>query len=201
MSLDSDEQYKKDYQKMVRLCEDFLHPSQWKFKQTVGVINRYPIVVYDSEWCRVQLVWGGRDLYAGETMSIYYGRLHAPTDKAVITWNGEECYCWHRVNEALDFLDGYSPKQAVDRFHVHGQWPMVMEQFRQSDIGKSLERNQPEWLVRMHANIWSYYGQRLFELFDLRRPDLWERFRAFLKEFHNLKGSRLNMNPPQYQRC
>jgi hypothetical protein len=41
----------------------------------------------------------------------------------------------------------------------------------------------------MVSKIWEYYGQRLFELFDVRRPELWEQFAHFIKEFHKIKRS------------
>jgi hypothetical protein len=39
-----------------------------------------------------------------------------------------------------------------------------------------------------HAMIWEHYGQRLFELFDLRRPDLWEKYSSFVIQVYDLKG-------------
>ena len=33
------------------------------------------------------------------------------------------------------------------------------------------------------AMIWEHYEQRFFELFDLRRPDLWDDYIGFLKEY------------------
>jgi hypothetical protein len=199
--MDSNAENESRCKGMIELAEQFLPLNSWAFHQSDRIISTYPVVVYDSEWCRVQLVWGGWDLYAGYTMSIYYGRLHAPSDKAVIMWKGEECYCWHRVNEALRFLDGLSPQEAVDESRMHGKWPFAMEQFRQSEIGKSLERNQPEWIIRMHGSIWEQYGQRLFELFDLRHPERWEEFRHFLKEFYETEGLNSLIKPPSYQRC
>ena len=189
------------YKQMIELVQRFLPLDAWGFQQTEHSITSYPTVVYDCASCRLQFVWGGWDMYAGNTISIYYGRLHAPSDKAVITWNGEECYCWHQVNDALHFLDGLSPQEAVDRLRIHSQWPSVMEQFRQSELGKSLERTQPEWIVRMHSAVWEEYGTRLFELFDLRHPELWQEFRQFLKEFYELKGISPLFKPPQHQCC
>jgi hypothetical protein len=197
--MDRSEENELNARKMADLAERFLPFDSWGFGQSDRIITSFPCVAYDSEWCRLQLTWGGWDPYAGYTMSIYYGRLHAPIDKAVILWNGQECYCWHQVNEALNFLDGLSPQEAVNQLHVHGQWPSVMEQFRQSEIGKGLERNQPEWIIRMHASVWEHYGRRLFELFDLRHPELWEQFRQFLKEFYEAKGTILIFDPPRYQ--
>jgi hypothetical protein len=40
----------------------------------------------------------------------------------------------------------------------------------------------------MHAAIWEQYGMRLFELFDLRRPDLWEQYRTWLRARYIAEG-------------
>lgn len=116
-------------------------------------------------------------------------------------WMGEECYCWHRVNEALNFLDGLSPKETKEQLYVHGRWPRVMEEFRQSEIGKNLESNHPEWLTRMHAAVWEHYGQRLFELFSLRRPGTWHNYSRFIKEYYEIKGIHSDIIPFQYKIC
>jgi hypothetical protein len=39
----------------------------------------------------------------------------------------------------------------------------------------------------LHHNIWKYYGRRLFELFDLRQPDLWNRYVKYLMEYYRLQ--------------
>ena len=103
----------------------------------------------------------------------------------------------------LPVSEGYAcdtPQEAVE---AKRKWPRVMEQFQQSELGKSLTgvRRQPEWLIRMHAAVWEYYGNRLFELFDLRHPELWDEYTQFTKEFYVIKGLSPNISPPQNQIC
>src|SRR6266545_1696323 len=175
MNTPTDERNIDPIQEMTRLTRSLLNLDYWGFNESVVISPR---IIYDSEWCRVKFLWEGWDYYVGNSIDIAYGRSYASNDGTKIIYNGQECHCWHRVNEALHFLDGLSPQGAVDQMRVHQRWPHVMEQFRQSELGQSLAkaRHQPEWLVRMHAAIWEHYGQRLFELFDLRRPDLWEQY-------------------------
>jgi hypothetical protein len=64
-----------------------------------------------------------------------------------------------------------------------------------------MDQELPELTLAMHKSIWKTYGQNLFELFDLRRPDLWEQYRKFLKEYYDIKGRSPNIHPPLDQVC
>ena len=178
------------FQKLNQLLEQFLPLTRWGFQESYShILAEYRLyVIYDSEWCRVRFSLGGGDQYFGDELSISYGKLHAPNDKNYMIFKGEDCWCWHSVLNALDFLDGTTPQQAVDRLQANGQWPWVAEHFRQSELAQNLKYNHPEWLIRMHSAIWSHYGKRLFELFDLRRPDLWEQYTRFIREYYRIKG-------------
>ena len=184
----------KEYQDLTQLLEQFLDFKRWGFIKSYSHIaeDRSIIVIYNSEWCRVSFSVGGGDRYGGREMGVSYGRLHASNYRGTIIWKGEECWCWHRVYDALYFLDELSPQEAVDQLRIHKQWPHIAEQFRQSEIGLSLVKSRPykwiEWNIRLHAAIWSHYGQKLFELYDLRQPDLWEQFVLFNKECYRIKG-------------
>ena len=177
-------------QNLIQMLESILNFEYWGFKQTYsGLSNEaYPFVIYDSKWCRVKFALRAGEKYRGDEMSVSYGRLHAPNDKGVMIWNGEECFCWNPWLEALYFLDGLSPQEAVNKLRDKAEWPRVAEQFKQSKLGKELARpKHPEWMTRMHAAIWEAYGERLFELFDLRKPDLWNQYRLFgIKFYHFL---------------
>jgi hypothetical protein len=154
-------------------------------------------LIYDSEWCRINLIWGGWDPMGGNNINIRYGRLHAPTEKAVMVWNGEECHCWHRVEYGLHFLDRRAPADVAKLKFSHPiTGPFYEEEFRQKYY-----RRQPEWLAQMHATIWQHYGKPLFELFDLRRPDLWEQYRRFLKEVYDIAGRSPAIRPPLDKVC
>ena len=186
---------------MARIARKYLSLDRWKFKESVRLREiKFPKIIYDSEWCRVNFSWGGMEMFSGYTINIFYGRLHAPSDDKYMIWNGEKCYCWHDISTALNFLDGRSPKDIAGRNYGR---PRVMEQFVQSEVGQSLKdrRFQPEWLARMHAAIWDDYGNRLFELFDLRQPELWEKYRNFVKSLYDLEGRSPNIKPPLDSIC
>jgi hypothetical protein len=38
----------------------------------------------------------------------------------------------------------------------------------------------------MHNEIWEQYGQKLFDIFDLRNPELWEDYVQFHNEIKRL---------------
>lgn len=173
---------------MAQLARNILLIEKWGFKESYRS-GKDIRLIFDSEWCRVKFVWSGWELYAGYQMSIYYGRLHAPSDAQTMIWNGEECRCWHPLtgmSSVLDFLDGLLPQESVNS---HG-FPPVIKEYMQSEICKQLEKQHrhPESTVRMHALVWERYGTRLFGLFDLRRPKLWEQYRAWLKARYIAEG-------------
>lgn len=191
-----------EFPELIQMFENILNVRHWGFQQTFKGVGAQipPTVVYDSEWCRVRFMLQASDRHDDKTqMTIMYGRLHAPIDQFVITWNGEQCHCWHGLKRALYFLDGLSPREMIER---RSRWPDRMEQFEHSRLEQGLKWPQPEWLVRMHSFIWGEYGKRLFELFDIRRPDLWEKFSLFLKEYDKLyEGPPVPVYPPEYKVC
>jgi hypothetical protein len=183
---------------ITRVAQSFLNLDQWGFK--VSYRSTKPgNLIYDSEWCRLSFIWGGWDPLGGNSIHIRYGRLHAPNEKATMIWNGEECHCWHDFDQALHFLDERTPEYASKMMYTHS----LIEQYKQSDLGQSLtgKRRQPEWLVQMHAVVWEHYAPRLFELFNLRRSDLWEQYRQFLKEVYDIKGRSPYIKPPLDRVC
>jgi len=185
---------KKKYKELTRLLERIFNFKRWGFRQSYSFISpKYlPYVIYDSECCRIKFSLGTGDIPGAYEMSISYGRLHAPDSEAVIIWKGEKCHCWHNVFHALDFLDGLSPQEAVDRLRIQKQWPKPVEEFSQSEFWKKLLVDRlPERSARLHAAIWEYYGQRLFDLFDLRRPELWEEYSLFISGYYKI----LNRKP------
>ncbi len=186
---------------LTQMVEEFLYTEKWRFELSASFVTPTPTIIYDSEWCRVKFVWQGWDTYTGNSVAIYYGRSHAPNDKLVMALNNMNCYCWHDIRTVLNFLDGLSPQEAVDRLYL-GNWPNVAEQFKMSELGISLEANQPEWLIRIHSVIWEHYGLRLFALFDLRHPETWEQYVQFIEQYHIIaKSIKLSGYPPQGQIC
>jgi hypothetical protein len=185
-------------EEMSRIAKSFLHLESWKFSESYRSSESKKLI-FDSEWCRLNLIWGGWDTLGGNSISIHYGRLHASNEQATMIWYGEECHCWHRFELALHFLDKETPESASKSIYTHS----LIEQYKRSELGQSLtgKRRQPEWLALKHATIWQHYGQRLFELFDLGRPDLWEKYRQFLKEVYDIKGRSPRIKPPLDKVC
>jgi hypothetical protein len=181
---------------MTRVAQDFLRLTSWAFKESYQSVKSGNLV-YDSEWCRLSLVWAGWDYLGGNSISIYYGRLHAPNERATMIWNGEECYCWHGLEYPLHFLDKRTPLDAAKMDFSHP----VTDPFYGLEIRQKFHHRQPEWLAHMHAAVWQHYGKGLFELFDLRQPDLWEQYRLFLKEVYDIKGRSPSMKPPLDKVC
>lgn len=159
-------------------------------------------VIYDSEWCRISFMFSREIFPERDELTIQYGRLHAPNEKPFMIWQGEECNCWHRILAPLRFLDGLSPVEAVQQVMVQKELPPVVENFRQTKHGKKLlSEYPPKYGIALHSVLWEHYGQRLFELFDLRRPDLWEEYRQFIREYHRLLGTKTNYGPPEENIC
>jgi hypothetical protein len=192
---------------MAQLAQNVLPLERWGFKESYRS-TKEECLIFDSEWCRVKFVWGGWELYTGYHMSMDYGRLHAPSDAVSMIWNGEECRCWHGLtgtSPVLDFLDGLSPQESSN---FHGL-PPAIEQYVQSELWETLDKQKrhPESTARMHALIWERYGTRLFELFDLRRPDLWEQYRQWLRAHYVAKGNseerdkQFGITVPYYRVC
>jgi hypothetical protein len=179
---------------MARIALSFLHLSSLGFRESYRSTNPAKLI-YDSEWCRISLIWGGWDS-GGNSIHIRYGRLHAPNEKVSMNWNGEECRCWHDFDYALHFLDGRTPIDAVELNRSHP----ITKPFYEDELRQKFS-NQPEWLAQMHVAIWKKYGKQFFELFDLRRPDLWEKYRQFLKEVYDIKGRSPRIKPPLDKVC
>lgn len=186
-----------------RLARKFLDLEGYGFKETarLGTTN-YPWVIYNSEWCRLKIQfdgWEPPNQMSEFGLRIYYARLHAPNEDAVITWHGEECYCWHRDSNILNFLDGLSASEASSL----QDFPQIIQAWQKSSTWQKLvnKKEYPELEVRLETTIWKHYGVRLFELFDLRRPDLWEKYRQFLKEYYDIKGRSPNIKPSLDQVC
>jgi hypothetical protein len=194
----NDERKVDPIQEMTRIAQNSLGLAPWGFIENFRA-SKPGKLIYNSEWCRLSLIWGGWDYSNGNSMHIRYGRLHAPNEQPTMIWNGEECNCWHRFELALHFLDAQTPQAAAKTIYTHS----VIEQYKRSKLGQSLtgKRRQPEWLAQMHAMIWRHYGTRFFEIFDLRRPDLWEQYQQFLKEVYDIEGRIPEIEPAMDKVC
>jgi hypothetical protein len=194
--MSKDERKVNPIQEMLRLVRDHSELEARGFRESYRS-DKDQRLIYDSEWCRIKLVWAGWDYGSGNTISVYYGRLHAPEENVTMVWNGEECYAWHDIDPGLHFLDGRSP---VDAAKMRLSTSLTGKYF-EDDFRQIFYRRQPEWLITMHMEVWEHYGQRFFELFDLRRPDLWERYRQFLEEYYDIKGRSAFIDPSLDKVC
>ena len=191
-----DERNGDPLEEMTRIAHSYLNLASWGFNESYRSAKP-EILIYDSEWCRVKLIWGGWDYLGGNSIHIRYGRLHAPNEKVTMFWSGEECRCWHDFNQVLHFLDGRAPAEAAKLRYSHPiTAPFYEESFRQE-----FHRRQPEWLAQMHVTIWQHYGTRFFELFDVCRPELWDQYRQFLKEVYDIEGRSPAIKPPLDKVC
>ena len=192
----TDERNVDPVSEMTRIAQNVLSLDARGFKESYRSAKLGKLI-YDCEWCRISILWEGWDYGGGNSISIFYGRLHASNEKTTMIWNGEECYCWHDFDHALNLLDGHRPADVVKKYYSHP----ITKPFYEEDFRQKFHGRQPEWLAEMHATIWENYGKRFFELFDLRRPDLWQKYRQFLKEFYDIKGRRPEIKPPLDKVC
>lgn len=186
------------YQECIKLLSENIDLSKWGFRQSYILPKKYPTIIYDSEWCRVKFSFDARgDFIHDNMLDLYvsYGRLHALYDKDFMVWNGEKCWCWHGIDYALNFLDGLSPEEAIKVEYR----PRVKEQYRDSESSKTLTAAKLK--LRLEAEIWKNYGQRLFELFDLRLPQLWDQFSHFMKKFQAIQNSNSYSYPSKEKIC
>ena len=174
------------YAECIHVVQHSIDFEKWGFQQ-ISIWQMYeypherPQIIYDSEWCRVKVSFRsyGEMHDQSDVLSILYGRSHAADKENTILWNGELHHCWHPVSLALCFLDNMSPEDTAKILWNH---PLMVE-YKTSHSG-----SQPSVEAGMHAMIWEHYGQRLFELFDLRWPNLWEKYSEFIKQVYDIKG-------------
>jgi hypothetical protein len=104
-----------------------------------------------------------------------------------MNWNGKKCLCWHsNIQIALSFIDGISAQQLVDG----GE-----EIWRSMDNVLNVNYAPGDYLeypLRLHSKIWEHYGERLFSIFDLRKPELWEQYSKFSDQYNKLLNEYLH---------
>jgi hypothetical protein len=186
---------KNELQECLGILAKHINFENWGFQQSYIEPGKYPTIIYDSESCRVKFRFeGSGDQHDHRTyLSVYYGRLHAPSNDYFMLVDKEEHWCWHDDRLVLNFIDGLSPEESIKQKHN----PRVIDQFRKSDLATNLHNLSPaEWSAGMVAYIWKEYGKKLFKVFDLRNPDLWERFKAFVNEMYAIEQPNSYGLPP-----
>jgi len=192
----------KQGERFFERLRSHLDLNLWGFQKSYSKFSPGQLgIIFNSEWCRVNFYYRhGHYMVKApkiDEFSITYGRLHAPDEEAHIIWQGQKCNCWHNNRLVLFFLDGFTPQEVVLREEEGGWHNDVEAEFRQSGVGKHLIENKlrAEIWIQTEAVIWRHYGQRLFEIFDLRRSELWDEFTKFHVEYHRLKDT-----PPPSER-
>lgn len=192
------QRYKESQRQLIERAETHLNLSQRGFQVSFQA-EESTKVIFNSEWCRLKIrQQRPSPNIKDDELYISYGRLHAPNEEAYMMLNGEKQHCWHRNDLlCLFFLDGYSPYDVESEFDSVA----LLKKYRESEEGSRLRQEYTsEYLFRVEALIWKRYGQRLFDLFDLRRPDLWEAYSDFLEKFHKHKNwqpfSKIKGMPP-----
>ena len=189
---------------LLRLIEENLEIERWGFQVTFKrfIEPQHIKVIYDSEWCRIKINFARRHYPETDEILVEYGRLHAPEGDLFMVWKGEGCRCWHNILDPLRFLDGLTPEEARQQVGVDKKLPLVVRTYNQSETGrKLLEEYSPKSVIVLQDTIWKHYGQRLFDLFDLRNPELWETYRVFLKKYYGLLGLKSEYGLPYEYVC
>jgi len=178
--------------------------AQWNFhlNHTNFVNINNLVAIYDSVYCRISFVFSLQQTPRHDELVISYGRSHAQNEEPYMNWRGKNNRCWHNILIPLRFLDGLSPSDAVHQSKTKNQSPVFIEKFRKSELGVRLfNEYPPKASIAMHSAIWQHYGQKLFALFDLRNPKLWDEYEAFVKEYYKLLDIKASFGPPYENIC
>lgn len=184
----------QEYQDLLNLIDQSMDLKRWGFLKSYSrkETGASPFVVYDSRFCRVKIYYKPADYgnYRERDASVWYGRLHPMSDGEYVTINEKDKVYWHRlINKyyVLNFLDGLSPQDVIEG---KGQEPRVVYQFETSSLNWVLpEENliaRALKKLRLHNAIWEYYEQKLFDVFDLRKPELWEKYVQYHNEIRQI---------------
>ena len=170
-------------QEAVNLIGRFLPLKKWSLKQTAQFVAAKYIsaVIYDSDKCRIIIYYEAIPNREYErSFSFYYGRLGLRDNAGVLSIGTKleniHLY-WHGSYYPFRFLDGLSPREAKAEIE-----PRLTREIKQSELVKGMW-NVPEKDLVMQAEIWETHGQQLFNIFDAKNKDLWERYCAFLREY------------------
>jgi hypothetical protein len=170
-------------QEAVSLIGRFLPLEKWNLKQTAQFVAAKYVsaVIYDSDKCRIIIYYEAVPSREYErNFSFYYGRLGLRDNAGELSIGTKleniHLY-WHGCYYPFYFLDGLSPRETKGETE-----PRLIREIKQSELVKGM-LNVPEKELVMQAEIWKNHGQQLFNIFDARNEDLWERYCAFLREF------------------
>ena len=176
-----------DFVELVQTAENYQPLKDWGFtlsaKQEGAPVSW---LVYTSQWCKIK-IHHRRDFHQQvreDSLNIYYGRVHALDDSPTMEHEGQMYHCWLSSVDwflVCAFLDGQSPEETFNTIISRPKW------FEEYLANAPESKNEGEARLIYHKGYWDHYGLQLFELLDIRRPDLWDRYINFLKEYARLK--------------
>jgi hypothetical protein len=179
-----------DFLELIQLVENYQPMKDWGFTlSTKQEGDPESWLVYTSQWCKIK-IHHRRDFHQQmreDSLTIYYGRIHALDDSPTMEHEGQMYFCWFSPDElAYSFLDGKSPEEA---FKSRFDTPQFLRDLfaRAKESENKVPRLPGESHLRFQKAIWDQYGLRFFELLDIRRPDLWDGYINFLKEYAKLE--------------
>ncbi len=183
---------------LINAVSQYLDFKKWGFSYKIyhATNKQPPRIIFQSTLCKIK-VHTFRDIRESTPEVIFsYGRTHAPHDKGSIIWNNEKCRCWHSVNNALNFLDCTTPQEVSENSNTH----KLIRDFYVANKNKGW--TTADFVVQAHAIIWDNYGENLFTLFDLRRPDLWQKYSLYCNQINDMWNKRLGYTAiPHFKLC
>ena len=169
--------------------EKHLPLAKWGFSKTFQP-EKSGLVIYDSEFCRVQFELSVLNYYPLYQTIISYGRLHAPNNEKYMISNGEKCLCWHsKIHLTIPFIEGVSAQKLADERYGE-TWESLVEDLK-VDYPHA---DYLEYPLRLHAKLWEHYGERLFSVFDLRQPKVWNQYSKFSTAYDEAVHKKLNLS-------
>jgi hypothetical protein len=182
-----------DFSELLQLLENYQPMKDWVFTLSAkheGDPESW--LVYTSQWCKIK-IYHRKDFHQSmreDSLHIYYGRIHALDDSPTMEHEGQMYFCWFSPdNLVYSFLDGKSPEEA---FKSRFDTPQFLSDLfaRAKESENKVPRLPGEEYLEFQKAIWDQYGLRFFELLDIRRPDLWDSYISFLKEYAKLKSAK-----------
>ena len=172
-------------ERLIALVEKYLNPEQWEFKLQYKNYKKGYVAIYNSPSCRLRCSLSHDPRDKNDAITFDYGRKHAPDEEYYLKYQGENCLAWHAflTNYVGQFLDGIEP-QALARARIERTDMPSEGRKRFEEKEKANGLLSPMWGLQSEAFIWEYYGNNLFELFDMRYPKKWAAYRNFLTEFY-----------------
>jgi len=161
--------------------------EKWGFDNSPHLFDGY---IFESKFCRVKFELSLFNYYPLFETIIYYGRLHAPDNEKHLMWNGKKCLCWHsNIYITIPFIEGISAQQLAADSH-RKIWQSFVDNLK-VDYPPTFYLEYP---LQLHAKIWEHYGERFFSIFDLRKPELWEKYSEYSDIYNESVKKRLDLS-------